>query len=128
MKQVKHSRQRELVLQTVRENRVHPTAEQVYSILREKEPNISLATVYRNLQFLADNGSLLKLSVAGTPDRFDGDVASHCHIVCERCSRLTDIASSYDSISDEHVAKQSGYRIKGHSLMFYGICPECDKV
>lgn len=58
-----YSRQREIILETLKENVVHPTAEYLYGILQEKAPNISLATLYRNLNQLAENGIIKRLTV-----------------------------------------------------------------
>ena len=69
---MKYSRQREIILNTVMENPVHPTADMVYSILREENPNISLGTVYRNLNYLAAEGIIRKITMPEGCDRFDG--------------------------------------------------------
>lgn len=68
----KYSRQRELIYKTVMENKVHPTAEFVYNYLKKDNPQLSLGTVYRNLQQLSDNGEINRLSIPNQPDRFDG--------------------------------------------------------
>lgn len=62
-----YSRQREVILQTLKDNVVHPTAEYLYAILKEKEPNMSLATLYRNLNQLADNGIIKKIDGLESP-------------------------------------------------------------
>ncbi len=80
----KYSRQRELIYKTVIENKVHPTAEFVYNYLKKDNPQLSLGTVYRNLQQLSDNGEINRLSIPNQPDRFDGVIEEHYHAVCEK--------------------------------------------
>ena len=88
---MKYSRQRELILETVMENPVHPTADTVYAMVREQEPNISLGTVYRNLNLLAEQGILRRIPMPAASDRFDGRTDSHHHMRCCGCGNLFDL-------------------------------------
>ena len=85
-----YSKQRELILKTVLENRIHPTADMVFSLLKPEYPSLSLATVYRNLNLLAENGLLVRIPVPGGADHFDGTLSPHYHMICEKCDRMVD--------------------------------------
>ena len=124
---MKYSWQKELIEKTVFENRIHPTAEDVYLILKANHPNISLATVYRNLNFLSENGKIKKISMANTKDRFDGETSEHYHVSCTVCDKIYDISLSMLSKLDDEVFEKTGVYVTGHELIIKGICPECSK-
>ena len=77
--QTRMARQRAVILEELRKLKSHPTADELYSIVRERLPRISLGTVYRNLDFLADSGEIRRLEAAGSTKRFDGDISNHQH-------------------------------------------------
>ena len=83
--QTRMTRQRAVILEELRKVKTHPTADELYSIVRERLPRISLGTVYRNLDFLADTGEIRRLEAAGTTKRFDGDISWHQHVRCIHC-------------------------------------------
>lgn len=121
----KYSRQRELIYKTVMENKVHPTAEFVYNYLKKDNPQLSLGTVYRNLQQLSDNGEISRLSIPNQPDRFDGIIEEHYHAVCEKCGKIYDIHINEMLEVDILVAEKTGLDITGHEIIFKTICPMC---
>lgn len=77
---MKSSKQRELILDIVKSNNIHPTAEWVYGEAKRIMPQIGVATVYRNLNQLVEQGSLNKIVIPGEPDRFDGQMTEHYHM------------------------------------------------
>ena len=79
---LKYSKQREAIKNFLVTRYDHPTAETVYLNIRKEFPNISLGTVYRNLNLLAEIGEIQKLSSGIGPDRFDGNPAPHYHFIC----------------------------------------------
>lgn len=121
----KYSRQRELIHKTVMENKVHPTAEFVYNYLKKDNPQLSLGTVYRNLQQLSDNGEIKRLSIPNQPDRFDSIIEEHYHAVCEKCGTIYDIHINEMPEIDKLVAGKTGLDITGHEIIFKTICPMC---
>ena len=121
----KYSRQRELIYKTVIENKVHPTAEFVYNYLKKDNPQLSLGTVYRNLQQLSDNGEINRLSIPNQPDRFDGVIEEQYHAVCEKCVTIYDIHINEMFDIDSLVAEKTGLDITGHEIIFKTICPMC---
>ena len=127
MTAIKHSKQRDAIMEYLKNSHEHPTADTVYAALRKEHPNISLGTVYRNLALLAELGEINKLSTGTGPDRFDGDIHPHYHFVCSECGKVIDLAmDSIDGITDV-AAKNFGGEIKGHMTYFYGSCDQCSK-
>ncbi|MDO4552414.1 MAG: transcriptional repressor [Bacillota bacterium] len=123
----KYSRQRKLILDAVKENYTHPTADEVYNELRERLPTISLGTVYRNLNRLAEEGVIVRLRIAEGPDRFDCQTQTHYHMRCRKCGALVDLMTDYLEDVDRRIAQATGQRIESHSIMFEGICADCLK-
>ena len=123
---MKFSKQREMILNQVKMFPVHPTADQVYTALKADNPNLSLGTVYRNLNLLSEMGELLKIRIADGSDRFDGRTDCHYHMVCDRCSRVFDVElSELDSLNDT-VSQKYGHRLTMVTLNLNGVCCECE--
>lgn len=121
--------QREVIIEELRNVKTHPTADQVYDIVRKRLPKISLGTVYRNLEVLSDLNLIKKLEVGGTQKRFDGNIDDHYHIRCKVCGKVEDI--SVDAISvnclEDINSLSKGYTELTFSLELIGICPDCAK-
>jgi Fur family ferric uptake transcriptional regulator len=126
MKPQRNTRQRQMVAATVRTRRDHPSAEQVYQDVRGQDPKISLGTVYRNLNLLVDNNEVRHVKMLGV-DRFDWRVEPHYHIVCRGCGDVSDAPIEYHSHIDRQLAEQTGYEISQHSVVFEGLCPDCQR-
>ena len=124
---MKYSKQRELILTYVQNSTNHPTADMVYKKVQMAIPNISLGTVYRNLNQLCEANLIRKISVPNKIDRFDKLYQDHCHIYCNSCGKIEDISkdllvSAYDTIT-----KKTDYKILSHDIVFVGICHDCLK-
>lgn len=104
----------------------HPTADMVYDKVRQKLLRISLGTVYRNLEVLAEEGLIRKLSVGNDRKRFDHDLSDHNHIRCVICHRIDDVDLNFSPPSENLIEKE-GYEIMGHTMVFWGKCPDCLK-
>lgn len=125
MKTLKYSRQREAIKAFLATRKDHPTADMVYSYIRQDFPNISLGTVYRNLSLLADMGDILKLSCGDNADHFDACTAPHYHFYCRQCHGVSDLVlPAMDAINTDASENFSG-QIEGHALYFYGTCHSC---
>lgn len=120
-----YSKQRELVLQTVLENPIHPTADDVYELVRRQNPKISLGTVYRNLNFLSEMGMLRKISMPVGSDRFDGRLDEHYHMACTRCGRVFDVECGALRDLDRQILERHGFRVQDRHLLLTGLCREC---
>lgn len=119
--------QRQLILDTVKEFKGHPTAKEVYELLKVHFSGISLGTVYRNLNLLAETGEIKKITVSDEADRFDSMTHQHYHLRCKHCGKFFDIDMNYFEVIDQAVQQQSGYQIDRHSILFEGLCKDCDQ-
>ena len=119
--------QRSTILEELRKSRTHPTADEVYASVRRRLPRISLATVYRNLDLLAQAGMIQMVELGGCPRRYDGWVDDHIHVRCTGCGEVGDVSDGLLGRARERVEKLSGYDITGHHLEFTGLCPVCRK-
>ena len=117
---LKYSKQRESIKNFLVTRYDHPTAETVYLNIRREFPNISLGTVYRNLNLLAEIGEIQKLSPGIGPDRFDGNPAPHYHFICRHCGCVMDLTVS----GLDHINILAGQdfdgEIEGHITYVYG--------
>ena len=120
-----YSRQREIILETLQANVVHPTAEYLYAILKAKAPNISLATLYRNLNQLADNGVIKKIDGLVAPSHYDHNTHEHYHFICDECKRVFDVSSDVAPDIVRKAEEETGFIIKKHDIIFNGICRDC---
>jgi len=119
------TKQRQVILEELQKLRSHPTAADLYHIVRKRLPRISLGTVYRNLELLADSGAIQKLHSGGNEARFDLDFHKHYHIYCVRCGRVDDLLNPPEIRIDESRVTQEGWQIRKHRVEFFGVCPNC---
>ena len=119
------TRQRKTILKELRKVRSHPSADEVYEMVRLQLPRISLGTVYRNLEILSEHEEIQKLEIGGTLKRFDGNPEDHYHIRCVRCNRIDDAPVHPLKDIENMVHGATDYKIFGHRLEFVGFCPDC---
>ena len=120
------SQQRERIYQTVLESRAHPTAEMVNQQLKPEMPRLSLGTVYRNLLFFQQNGTIQSVGVVNGQERFDAVTAPHSHFVCTSCGAVIDLHRiPMDPALTAAVREQYGFEVQRHELTFYGRCQKC---
>ncbi len=119
------TKQRQVILEELRKVKTHPTADDMYQMLRKKMPKISLGTVYRNLEILSEANIIQKLDVGGTQKRFDGDTSIHSHVRCVDCGRVGDIDIKPNYNIEAEARKVTDFEIYRHRLEFTGLCPEC---
>jgi Fur family ferric uptake transcriptional regulator len=119
--------QRSVILEELRKTKNHPTADEVYALVRRRLPRVSLATVYRNLDLLTQEGLIQTVELGGCPRRYDGWVDDHIHVRCLDCGRVDDITDGLLGRARKRVEELSGYSIAGHHLEFTGKCPDCEK-
>ena len=127
MATLKYSRQRASIKEYLDHTTEHPTADTVYLHVREEFPRISLGTVYRNLNLLADMGEAIKITTPDGGDRFDGNTHPHYHVVCTCCNRVFDLhideahINTMNKLAEEHFDGT----IDSHATLFYGTCQDC---
>ncbi len=119
------TKQRKVILEVLKSTNTHPTADWIYDQVREKLPNISLGTVYRNLKVLKEVGEIRELDYGSTYSRFDGSPHNHYHFVCNRCERVIDLDLPVDNALNKKAEENNKVKVENHRLEFYGYCIEC---
>jgi len=121
------TRQRRIILEELRKVKYHPSADELYRLVRRKLPRISLGTVYRNLDLLSRAGLIQRLEVGGTQKRFDGDITGHYHKRCVACGKVEDVWVQEIPAIARVVRQIADYEIIAHRLEFLGFCPDCGR-
>ena len=103
----------------------HATADEIYNAVVKEHPNISKATVYRNLNRLAEMGKIRKIEIPDGPDRFDHIYQRHYHVKCTICGRVYDVDMDYMADLEKKIKDTHGFEFTGHNIIFQGICPDC---
>ena len=128
---VRMTKQREIILEELKKLKTHPTASELYDIVRKRLPKISLGTVYRNLEILAEMGMIKKLEIAGKEKRWDGDTSKHYHFRCLKCGKVEDIfLKEEDLIKLDNFFKgyvKNNVKFEDMNIEINGICEECNK-
>jgi len=119
--------QRQVILEELSKVKSHPTANEVYDMVRKRLPRIGLGTVYRNLELMADSGVILKIEVGGTQKRFDATIESHYHVRCTECDRVNDIDIPVQQEINALASQATKFKILGHHIEFSGVCEHCQK-
>ena len=121
-----YSKQREDLLNILKNSRSHLTAEEFYEKTKEKIPSVSRGTVYRNLKDLVDEGYIIKISMASGADRYDYIHKKHNHIICKSCGTVKDFEYNFD-LEDvkQSVIKQTEVSPLLDGVIMYGICEKC---
>lgn len=124
-KQSRMTKQRQVILEELQKVCTHPTADELYGMVRDRLPRISLGTIYRNLEMLAASGLIQKLDTAGTQRRFDGNPEVHYHIRCAQCGKVEDVKVQTMALLEDALSAATDYEVWGHRLEFVGLCPQC---
>ena len=124
MAKTRMTRQRKVILEVLQGLSSHPTADEIYGLVREKLPRISLGTIYRNLDLLAGSGRILCLDRVGAQKRFDGDTRRHHHVRCRICGKIGDV---FSPVPDPPLpeAPVPGFSLQRADVIFIGLCREC---
>jgi Fur family peroxide stress response transcriptional regulator len=133
----KHSKKRDAILEAIRSTRSHPGAQWVYEQLKPVIPDLSLGTVYRNINFFQQEGLVVSLGVVHGEERFDGDVNPHPHLVCRHCGRVADLPcpnletfkalldQGFLPFRDEIGNGRDYFCVDFRWTVFYGLCGSC---
>ena len=129
MAAAKQFRKRNAILEYLRQTDEHPSAEMVYNNLKAEMPDISLATVYRNLAMFRQQGQIISVGTVGGVERFDGNTAPHVHFVCNSCYDVTDLHTLPvpENLSRE-AEKLTGGQVCDCQLTFAGLCSRCAEI
>ena len=120
------SKKRSAIYEALRSTTAHPSAEQLYAQLKPEIPDLSLGTVYRNLNVLMQDGLIITVGNVNGEERYDANTNGHSHFVCTKCGRVDDVFLdlSIDSRYPD-VEELTGGTVKGHSLSYFGLCKNC---
>lgn len=122
-----YSKQREIILNTLSKNAIHPTAEALLEFLKRDDSNVGMTTLYRNLNQLADAGLIKKIDGLEPSAHFDHNTFEHYHFICEKCKKVYDIPSSVAPDLVKNTTEATGFDITSHDIVFHGICSECKR-
>ena len=115
--------QRLAILDYLKGNTSHPSAEDIYSAVRDRFPTMSLATVYNTLAALQVRSVVQELTIDPHKRRYDPNVEQHNHLICTRCSKIVDVHLDFALDLPEEI-KQS-FSVTGNHVEFYGVCSAC---
>lgn len=123
--QTRMTRQRRIILEELSKVTSHPTADEVYHMVRKRLAHISLGTVYRNLELLAENKEIIKIESAGSVRRFDACTEPHSHIRCLTCGKVADM-HGVSVINDmPSLEPAPGFSVVSVRMEFDGYCKDC---
>lgn len=121
--------QRQVILEEVKKDHLHPTADEIYERVRRRLPRVSKGTVYRNLDILDSCGLIHRIEPGHSQMRFDGETKDHYHLTCVRCGKIEDAPMEPSDNVLEYFENALGhltrYGIFGHKLEFMGLCTAC---
>ena len=125
----RYSKKREAILGLLRSTTEHPGAEWIYLRLKSDYPDLSLATVYRNLSQFKEQGLVLSLGTVNGVERFDGNTEPHVHFVCDCCGRVQDLHElEVPTALCQSAARYTGAKVTQCWLTFHGACSDCQTV
>ena len=122
----KYSYKRSLIYSTMKETKIHPSAEWVYQEIKPRIPNISIGTVYRNIAAFKEEGMIVSVGVVNGQERYDADISPHMHFICELCDSVTDIgplAHSEEMCRD--IEEKIGAQVHSTNIVYKGLCRKC---
>jgi len=126
-KNTRMTRQRRVILEELLKQNDHPSADEIYQMVRRRIPRISLGTVYRNLEVLVSMGKIQKLELSGALKRYDWNTNKHYHIRCVCCDRVDDAPIAPLNQLENDLYGATVFEIIGHNLEFTGLCPKCSE-
>lgn len=116
--------QRVAIYEAVAATEAHPPPEEVFRLVRDEMPNVSLATVYKTLDFLEEIGLVARVSSEGSNRRYDANLEPHHHLVCSECGSITDFLDA--SLNDLRLRRRlGGFKPERISVQVTGVCADC---
>ena len=124
----RNTKQRQFVLKELRASRSHPTVGELYEKVRQHMPNMSLGTVYRNLDILQETGQAIRLAgINGSEARYDGCTVPHLHFQCRDCGSLHDLEMNVASLDALIGQAPEGHIVAGYQVILHGTCQNCSR-
>lgn len=125
---MRYSLQRENVRKGLEKFCIHPTAEELYLELKPGNPNLSLATVYRNLNQLAELGQIKKIEGLSGQVHYDHNNHEHFHIICVNCNRIADLPPELANSFKAILEKENDFEVLSYDIAVKGLCAKCRKI
>ena len=122
----KQFRKRNAILECLRSTTAHPSAEMVHEMLQKDHPDISLATVYRNLSLFRSQGMIQSVGTVRGIERFDANTDPHVHFVCTQCGTVLDLHQIEVPHLSRQVEASTGCSVESCQLTFTGLCENCN--
>ena len=118
--------QRALILEVIRHGQGHLDADEVYRRAREKQPRLSLSTVYRTLHTLKELGLVEEVHFDENHHHYEAKPPTeHHHLVCLGCGRVVEFQYPLAQLIKRKVAETKDFEITGSELRMTGYCPTC---
>ncbi|NLK38360.1 MAG: transcriptional repressor [Epulopiscium sp.] len=124
-KGLKVTPQRIAIYNMLMNSKEHPNAEMIYKALEPSNPTMSLATVYKTLDFFKSTGLIQELNVCAGCSRYDAVAYSHPHVVCTQCGNVYDLPVEGLTNIRERITHLTEFQLESEQIIFYGICPKC---
>lgn len=127
-KGLKYTEQREIVLKILMHAQEHLTAEEIYNLIKMKEPdsNIGIATVYRALSFLEEVDLIASIAFGSEGKKYESNAkAHHDHLICTSCGKIVEFVDEEIEKRQEKIAKENNFKVTSHSMQLYGVCAKC---
>ena len=123
----KYSKQREEIIEVLKNAYDHPTAEEIYEMVKDNKSTSSRGTVYRNLKILIEKNIIMKISVSDSPDRYDFIREDHGHFICKKCKKVIDFEYNFKIETLKKQLKSEIHKLDCNSITINGICKNCFK-
>lgn len=123
---IRRSAKRDAMLALIRRTRIHPSADWVYRQLRVQYSDLSLGTVYRNLNQLCEQRAIRRVGTVSGQERYDGDMSPHAHFICNHCGAVIDLPEHSPGEGYlERLSVQYGFQPEGCEFIVRGLCKDC---
>jgi len=119
------TKQKEAILKFLKDNKSHPTADEIFENVRKEIPNISFGTVYRTLRILKKNNEIRELDLSGRPSHFNSETKQHYHYRCDKCDRVFDIDNTVEIQVSNTADEEKGFKVTYPVLELRGLCKDC---
>lgn len=120
------SKNREAILNCLKNTKSHPTAEWIYEQLKSEYPSLSLGTVYRNLNQLKEAGMIKSMGIVSGHEHFDADMSIHYHVICSGCGTIIDLETQPDMLQlVNEIGEKTQFSIA--EMQLFGVCKNCSE-
>lgn len=130
-KETRNTKQKALIRECLIKSGKHMTVDEIYASINKDSEKISIATIYRNLKLLEEQGIIKKLymcdDVPPLYEMNEQDEHTHHHLVCKQCGAVIDFDEDLLESVEKTIEEKNGFKVEDHRVVFYGICSKCQK-